>query len=523
MKKILLIFWVFFTPAIGFAQFDLAFKTQDAFFINHGAKGLKIGDKMPDIPFGTILNNSTGKTHFSELKGKVVILDFWSTSCTTCIANFPMMSHMQEEFADKIQIILVNLGETQQQIDQTATNRGRTNPKFSKFKTPENLPSIVQERPISNIEDYWKGTWQQYFPLRGVPFHVWIDQNGTISVMGGHENTYPDKIRDLLLGKGVFSLGDLNTTPGLLDNPKLPYYKLLGDMDKVPLVFGTFITPYNNFLDAGSTTGAIIRNSVDTSSKTLRNTLVNVDLLKIYSFGPFKDQYSREIQRNHICYFPNSNGLVILPKGIDTLKLTSEYLADYRTAKKSFNDNDLIDLRDFELVGSTYSYEQIVPMNMEQAEIKERMLTDLNTYFKYKIGLTAQLEKRNVPCYVLVRSSTTDNISSKSNYLTPKVLFKNKAAYTQFTRYPLNNVIDDAIGTSSSGSKLSTIMRQNQMAGKASLILNETGWNDDKEVDMLIPENISSINDFKRMLNSYGLDLVEKNREIEFIVFKKAL
>jgi cytochrome oxidase Cu insertion factor (SCO1/SenC/PrrC family) len=56
---------------------------------------LSIGDKVPDIQFENILNYKSKKAKLSDFKGKLVILDMWSTSCTFCIAAFPKMEELQ--------------------------------------------------------------------------------------------------------------------------------------------------------------------------------------------------------------------------------------------------------------------------------------------------------------------------------------------------------------------------------------------------------------------------------------------
>ena len=42
-----------------------------------------------------------------KFKGKLVILDFWATWCKPCIAMMPVMDSLQQQFADRVQIIPV--------------------------------------------------------------------------------------------------------------------------------------------------------------------------------------------------------------------------------------------------------------------------------------------------------------------------------------------------------------------------------------------------------------------------------
>src|SRR6516225_5369840 len=71
-------------------------------------KALNIGDQVPDLQFQNVLNYKAKTAKLSDFKGKLVILDMWSTSCTACISGFVKMQKLQNEFDGKIQILLVN-------------------------------------------------------------------------------------------------------------------------------------------------------------------------------------------------------------------------------------------------------------------------------------------------------------------------------------------------------------------------------------------------------------------------------
>src|SRR3974390_1155154 len=46
------------------------------------------------------------------LKGKVVVLHFWTFSCINCQHNLPFYNHWQADFRDQIQIVGVHTPET---------------------------------------------------------------------------------------------------------------------------------------------------------------------------------------------------------------------------------------------------------------------------------------------------------------------------------------------------------------------------------------------------------------------------
>ena len=50
----------------------------------------------PDVAY-TMLNGSTSS--FKQLRGKVVLVNFWATSCTTCVQEMPKIVAMHEKYA----------------------------------------------------------------------------------------------------------------------------------------------------------------------------------------------------------------------------------------------------------------------------------------------------------------------------------------------------------------------------------------------------------------------------------------
>lgn len=53
------------------------------------------GTKAPNVGY-TLLNGSQSSTE--QLRGKVVLVNFWATSCTTCVHEMPQIIAMHEKF-----------------------------------------------------------------------------------------------------------------------------------------------------------------------------------------------------------------------------------------------------------------------------------------------------------------------------------------------------------------------------------------------------------------------------------------
>ena len=45
------------------------------------------GQKVPDIAFSLHIGDSVVVKHLSDFRGKVLLLDFWGTTCHSCVNN----------------------------------------------------------------------------------------------------------------------------------------------------------------------------------------------------------------------------------------------------------------------------------------------------------------------------------------------------------------------------------------------------------------------------------------------------
>ena len=56
------------------------------------------GHDAPEMTF-TWSKGGPSFSKLSDLKGKVVVLDFWATWCGPCIGSFPNIAELQERYA----------------------------------------------------------------------------------------------------------------------------------------------------------------------------------------------------------------------------------------------------------------------------------------------------------------------------------------------------------------------------------------------------------------------------------------
>lgn len=120
-------------------------------------KTMFAGDKLPEISFSGVFNYKSDSLATKDLKGKMIILEFWGTSCIPCLESFPKLDSIQKAHGKEVQIILVN---------------SQSKPVIEKFfKTHPgvflpNLPFITSDTLLHKM-----------FPHYGNPHSVWISKN----------------------------------------------------------------------------------------------------------------------------------------------------------------------------------------------------------------------------------------------------------------------------------------------------------------------------------------------------------
>jgi len=67
---------------------------------------LKIGDRFPDL----VTQKLEGKLP-ADLKGKIVLVDFWASWCAPCALSFPVMENLQKNYPDHLVIIAISVDE----------------------------------------------------------------------------------------------------------------------------------------------------------------------------------------------------------------------------------------------------------------------------------------------------------------------------------------------------------------------------------------------------------------------------
>lgn len=169
-------------------QYNLIKPSQSALIYNGSTdiiKPLTVGDIVPDIAFSNLINHPGKSAKLSDFKGKMVILDFWATWCTSCIASFPKVQELQREFKEQLQILLV-----------TSTQHGDDETKVNTLLQKLRNKNRTLQLPII-IDDYTS----ELFPRQSVPHYAWINGQGKVIAITGSMELTRENISKALEGK----------------------------------------------------------------------------------------------------------------------------------------------------------------------------------------------------------------------------------------------------------------------------------------------------------------------------------
>jgi cytochrome c biogenesis protein CcdA/thiol-disulfide isomerase/thioredoxin len=152
------------------------------------ANGLPVEGELPSLEGAVSWLNSPALTPAS-LRGKVVLIDFWTYSCINCLRTLPYLKTWHERYKDHGLVII-----------------GVHSPEFAFEKDADNVRRAIQQfgitYPVALDNDYaiWQAFNNQYWPA-----HYFVDAEGRIRGHHFGEGNYEESeqlIRTLLADAG---------------------------------------------------------------------------------------------------------------------------------------------------------------------------------------------------------------------------------------------------------------------------------------------------------------------------------
>jgi peroxiredoxin len=126
---------------------------------------LKPGSKFPDLTVET----EQGKINLADYRGKVVVLNYWATTCAPCIAEMPGLNQLVKKYRTKDVLFLAILDD------------------------PENLAAFKKKHAFDYLQGFSNDDIENLLG-KTFPRNIIIDRNGVIlyNHTGGSQNTADD-------------------------------------------------------------------------------------------------------------------------------------------------------------------------------------------------------------------------------------------------------------------------------------------------------------------------------------------
>lgn len=163
--------------------------------IDYRRKQVKV--RAPELTGGRSWLNTDKPLSLAALKGKVVLLDFWTYGCINCIHIIPDLKKLEAKYPNNLVVIGVHSA------------------KFDNEKDTENIRKIILrygiEHPVVNDADF--KIWESY-AVNAWPTQVLIDPNGYVIRQLSGEGNYAEIDETVTQTVAEFrKKGGLNETP----------------------------------------------------------------------------------------------------------------------------------------------------------------------------------------------------------------------------------------------------------------------------------------------------------------------
>lgn len=132
-----------------------------------------LNEKVPNYTFTDILNSTEKELSIQNLRGKPIILEFWTTWCGPCIPAMKKLDSLQKKFKDKLEIITVSYD-----------NRDR-------------LKNYIETTKTS-LRIAYDTTHFKSFEYRYIPHTIIIDKDGYVRAITSPEHINENVIKTLI-------------------------------------------------------------------------------------------------------------------------------------------------------------------------------------------------------------------------------------------------------------------------------------------------------------------------------------
>ncbi|WP_313263936.1 TlpA disulfide reductase family protein [Sphingobacterium sp.] len=430
-------------------------------------KYLQIGDTIPQALWDLkldVVGHPTGVQTISLRDyntKKLIILDFWATWCSSCIAAFPGLYKLQDEMEDQVKVLSVTYQ------DPAAIEKFINKSEFIQSSgLADRFSSIVNDKVLT-----------KFFEKDAIPFVVCIDNNGVVRALA-----MPSELNALAVKQMIKDRNAVPVAAKVLafEQPLLqPYYD-----NKIHNYYYSTLLPYGQGISQASS-------------------------FEVDSTGQFK----------HLVV-PNLN--VFMQYGV-ALQNAENYIAGLskirsRRILEMNTPDSIIDRLEEDRNFWKYTYESVSPILWNDNTVYKKMESDLNFY----LGMKGSYQLRDVECLVIRCTDRKKPNQSKKLAKVPTVILNglvendgsSDGKFLQ--KAQLGN---DKAKNAFIGIEIKNIPNLFNLRSFSVLpfMVDETGL--DERIDLSLPDNLSDINQLKQAFAAQGLILsLERRKMIMFVL-----
>jgi len=149
-------------------------------FLRNGVGAGQRVEKAPELQGGVAWLNTAGPLRIKDLRGKVVLLDFWTFCCINCIHVLPDLAKLEKKYPNELVVIGVHSA------------------KFENEKNTDAIRKAILRYEISHpvVNDANMAIWRA-FNSRSWPSLVLIDPEGNIVWRESGEGLYEELDREI--------------------------------------------------------------------------------------------------------------------------------------------------------------------------------------------------------------------------------------------------------------------------------------------------------------------------------------
>lgn len=420
---------------------------------------LRKGDTAPNISLAISINNNVQKIHLYDLHKKLILFDFWSINCSSCILQMPHLLELQEKFNKDIQVIIVTKNSRVEVNRLKERIQGHVSKEIS--NALNHLPFLMGDSILSII-----------FPHEGFPIHVWLDSLKTLRAVAYSNTTTDESVKSFLTG-GKIRLAE----QGLQNIDHLnPISWLDADTGFIShLKYYSFILSRVEHI--GGFDGQVFASFDSTTGKVIAFNIVNSSIANLYKLAYFKYEHPN-------IGIPDSKIL------LETKNNSRFYPPRNELNYYSWADSNL------------YSYAiKLPPKNADSIYMLMRM--DLDKFFKLK----SKFEYRKVKCIILTKTNSFENLHSVSKVSRNEIDIDSTGTWMILQNQPIALL----------ASRIESLVNYYDTYQP---FFDET--NLDENIDIVLPWNNElqeiSMDRLKKSLNDHGLDIKEENKFLKMLV-----